>query len=100
MMDFLRKNYKHVIGTLIILILIELAVVYYITTQVHERYIGRDEAVGQVLAAEGIEEKDISGLKVKLGTKNGDAWYEISFDKDGTSHIYKIDAESGELRTD
>ena len=99
-MGFLKRNYKHIIGTLIILILIELAVVYYLTTQFHERYIGKDEAVERILEEEGIDENDLSGLKVKLRTRRGDAWYEISFDKDGTDCSYKIDAENGELRTD
>ncbi len=99
-MGFLKRNYKHVIGSLIILILIELAVVYYITTQFHEKYIRKDEAVGLVLEKEGVEEEDISNLKVKLKTKSGDAWYEISFEKEGTDCSYKIDAENGEFRSD
>ena len=99
-MDFLKRNYKTVIGSLIILILLEIVIVYYITTQFHEQYIGKDEAVERLLEEEGFDEKDISGLKVKLKTRKGDAWYEISFDREGANCSYKIDAENGEVRTD
>lgn len=95
-MEIIRKNYKLIIGTLIILILTEMAVVYYLITQFHERYIGRDEAVSRFLAEESLAEEDVTDIKVKLRHKKGDAWYEIEYNKDDIVYKTTVEAEKEE----
>ena len=92
-MEFLKKNYKHIIGVLIILILMELAVSYYLITQFHANYIGRDEAISRFLAEENLSQEDVSDIKVKLAHRDGDAWYEIEYSQNGTIHQTTVDAK-------
>ena len=96
-MDFLRKHYKKVLGTLIILVLMELAVVYYLVNQFHEMYIRGPEALEAALADAGVSAEDVADSSVKLGHKSGKAWYNIRFEADGTVYVYQVDAENGEI---
>ena len=96
-MDWLRRNAKTVTGALVILILTECAVTYYLIQQFHENYLSGDEAAAIALADARYARDDVDKLKIKLGHKSGEAWYDGSFTADGTPLIYRIDAESGEI---
>ena len=96
-MEFIRKNFKVVAGSLIILILMELAVAYYLVTQFHETYMRGPEALQIAIEDAGVEEAAAEGASVKLGHKSGAAWYNIRFEEGSTVFTYQIDAENGEI---
>ena len=96
-MDFIRKNFKVVAGSLVILILMELAVTYYLVTQFHERYMQGPEALAIAIEDAGVDEAAVEGASIKLGHKSGSAWYNIRFEEGSTVYEYQIDAESGDI---
>lgn len=96
-MNWLKRNAKTVIGTLIILILIECALAYYLAQQFRENYLSGSEAVAIALADACLEREDAADLTVKLAHKGGQAWYEAAFVAGGVESTYRIDAESGEI---
>lgn len=96
-MNWLKRNAKTIIGTLIILILIECALAYYLAQQFRENYLSSSEAVAIALADAGLEQEETTDLTVKLAHKGGQAWYEVVFVFDGVESAYRIDAESGEI---
>lgn len=96
-MNWLRRNAKTVVGALIILILIECAIAYYLVQQFHENYLSGGEAAAIALADACLERKEAEGLSVKLAHKGGRAWYEVAFMAGGAEFAYRIDAESGEI---
>lgn len=96
-MNWLRRNAKTVIGALIILILMECAVVWYMVRQFRENYLSGDEAAAIALADAGLEREEAGDLAVRLDQKDGQAWYEVVFTAGGTEFAYRIDAESGEI---
>lgn len=96
-MSWLRRNAKFVIRVLIILILIECALAWYILQQFHERYLSRSEAAAVALADARLEREEAADLAVKLDQKDGQAWYEVAFTAGGMEFAYRIDAESGEI---
>lgn len=96
-MNWLRRNAKTVIGALIILILMECALAWYMVQQFRENYLSGDEASAIALADARLEREEASGLSVKLAHKDGQAWYEVAFTAGGVEFAYRIDAESGEI---
>ncbi len=61
--------------------------------------ISEDEAKGIALKDAGVEEKDLSGIRIKLETDDGIQEYEVDFYADGKEYDYDIDAATGEIRT-
>lgn len=96
-MNWLRRNAKTVIGTLIILILTECAFAYYLVGQFHDNYLSSSEAVAIALADARLEQEETTALTVRLAHKDGQAWYEVVFMAGGVETAYRIDAESGEI---
>lgn len=102
-MDWLKKNYKTVVGTLIILILIEATVAWYLIGQFHEHYLSGDDALTAALSAAGMERGDVGTPDIKLRTRKSEAWYEVEFatlDAPETTYRFLIDAETGEVLAD
>ena len=98
-MEFLRKNYKTVVGSLIILILIEAVIVWYLLQQFHTQYMRGPEALAIALEDAGLGEAAGEDAEITLGHKNGDAWYNIRFEEDGTVYVYEVDAQTGTIRS-
>lgn len=96
-MSWFRRNAKFIIRVLIILILIECALAWYVLKQFHERYLSRGEAAAIALADASIEREEAENFAVKLDQKDGQAWYEVAFTAGGVEFAYRIDAESGEI---
>lgn len=96
-MNWLKRNAKFVIRILIIVILIECALAWYVLRQFHERYLSRGEAAAIALADARLEQEDTADLAVKLDQEDGYAWYEVVFTAGGVEFAYRIDAESGEI---
>lgn len=96
-MNWFRRNAKFIIRVLIILILIECVLAWYVLRQFHERYLSRGEATAIALTDARLEREEIAGLAVKLDQKDGQAWYEVVFTAGGAQFAYRIDAESGEI---
>lgn len=97
-MAWLRKNYKTVTGALIVLILIEAVIAWYLIEQFRENYLSGEEAFSFALADAGLPRDAVSDPDVRLRTKDGRAWYEITFaavDGAGAAFRYGIDAETG-----
>ena len=90
-----KRGVKLLITFLILLILFEVVLVWYMLQQFHENYLGGEEAMAAALADAGTAaaERDI-----RLRTKDGRAWYEIAFTgTDGASYAYEVDAETGAI---
>lgn len=96
-MNWFRRNAKFIIRVLIILILIECALAWYVLQQFHERYLSRNEAAAIALADARLEREEAEDLAVKLDQKDGYAWYEVVFTAGGAGFAYRIDAENGEI---
>lgn len=96
-MNWLRRNAKTVIGTLIILILIECTVAWYMIQQFRANYLSGGEAAAIALADARLEREETADFSVKLANKDGQAWYEVAFTAGGAEFAYRIDAESGEI---
>lgn len=96
-MNWFRRNAKFIIRVLIILILIECALAWYVLQQFHERYLSRSEAVAVALTDARMEREEVADLAVKLDQKDGQAWYEVVFTAGGAEFAYRIDAESGKI---
>ncbi|MBO7667831.1 MAG: PepSY domain-containing protein [Firmicutes bacterium] len=99
-MEWLKRNAKAVIGSLIILILIEAVVSWYLIDQFRENYLSADEAINIALADAGRSEEDVEKLDVALKTKKGQAWYVVEFTEaspPGRTLEYRVDAATGEI---
>lgn len=96
-MDWLKKNYKTVTGALIILILIEAVVAWYMIEQFRQNYLSGDEALEIALADAGVLRDEARKTGIDLKTKQGRAWYEVRIETEGGSYAYRIDAETGEV---
>ena len=99
-MQFIRKNYKIIITFLIVLILSELAVSYYLIEKFHEAYLSKTEALTVALDCAGLRETDVRDTEVKLRHRDGQAWYEVEFEQTAPpclEYTYSIDAETGEI---
>ena len=94
-MEWLKKNYKTVTGTLIILILIEVVIAWYLIEQFRQNYLSGEEALTIALTDAGIARADAKKTNIDLETKAGSAWYEIEIETGGGTLRYRIDAESG-----
>lgn len=96
-MEYLKQNYKAIVTFLIILILLEVVVVWYMLQQFRENYLSGPEALSCALADAGYAESEVRGTDIDLRHKSGKAWYEVEFESDGVEYRYEIDAETGEI---
>jgi len=99
-MEWLRRNYKTVVGTLIILILIEAVVAWYLIDRFRENYLSGDEAFTAVLEDASLSRDAVGTPKIKLETEKGEAWYEVTFTltgEAGATYRYRVNAETGEI---
>lgn len=96
-MAWLKRNYKTVVGALIILILIEAVITWYLIQQFRENYLSGEEALAIALEDAGLSRNDARDTDVDLETRQGKAWYEIEIETSDAVHEYRIDAETGEI---
>lgn len=96
-MEWLKKNYKTVTGALIILILLETVIAWYLIEQFRQNYLSGDEALTIALADAGLAREEAKKTDIDLETKKGRAWYEIEIETSDHVHQYQIDAETGEI---
>ena len=99
-MQFIRKNYKLIITFLIVLILSELAVSYYLIERFRENYLSKTEALTVALSDAGLEETDVRDTEIEFRHKDKQAWYEVEFEQAAPpclDYTYSIDAETGEI---
>lgn len=96
-MEWLKRNYKTVVGGLIILILIEAVIAWYLIDQFRENYLSGEEALVTALEDLGIDRNDARDTDIDLETERGRAWYEIRIETSDAVHEYRIDAETGEI---
>ena len=99
-MQFIRKNYKLIITFLIVLILTELAVSYYLIRKFHETYLSKDEALTVALSDAGLQETDVRDTEIEFKHRDGQAWYEVEFEQTTPpclEYTYTIDAETGKI---
>lgn len=96
-MEWLKRNGKAVIGALVILILLEAVVAWYLIGQFRENYLSGEEALAVALADAGLSRDDVDAPDIALKTKKGEAWYEIAFGADGARTLYRVNAETGEI---
>ena len=99
-MQFIRKNYKIIITFLIVLILSELAVSYYLIEKFHEAYLDKTKALTVALNDAGLGETDVRDTEIEFRHKDGQAWYEVTFEQTAPpclDYTYSIDAETGEI---
>ena len=99
-MQFIRKNYKLIITFLIVLILSELAVTYYLIERFRETYLDKTEALTVALSDSGLRETDVRDTEIEFRHKDGRAWYEVEFEQTAPpcfDYEYSIDAETGEI---
>ncbi len=94
-MEFVKKNFKPLVTFLIILILLELALVWYMIAQFRENYLSGPEAFAAALADAGLAEAEVGDADIDLRHKSGRAWYAVKFEHGGTDYTYEIDAETG-----
>lgn len=95
MEDSKKRGVKLFITFLILLILFEIVLVWYLLRQFHENYLSGEEAMEYALLDAGTTAAE---RKIRLKTKAGRAWYEIRFDGgDGASYVYEVDAETGAI---
>ena len=99
-MEWLKRNAKTVIGILIILILTEAVLAWYLIGQFRENYLSGDEALAIALEDAGYARDDVRKIDIDLETEKGTAWYEVEFELSeppGTEFEYRIDAETGAI---
>ena len=96
-MNWLKKNYKTVTGALVILILIEAVIAWYLIEQFRANYLSGDEALTIALEDAGVPREDARRTDIDLETEQGRAWYEIEIETSDAVHEYRVDAESGEI---
>lgn len=96
-MEWLKRNSKVVIGALVILILMEAVVAWYLIGQFRENYLSGEEALAVALADAGLAREDVDAPDIALKTSRGEAWYEIAFGADGARALYLVNAETGEI---
>ena len=96
-MEWLKRNYKTVISALIILILLEAVVAWYLIDQFRENSLSGEEALAIAFEDIGIDPNDARNTGIRLKTEEGKAWYEIEIDTSDAVHKYRIDAETGEI---
>ena len=99
-MAWLRRNAKTVVGVLVILILIEAVLAWYLIEQFRENYLSGDEALQIALTDACVQRDDVRGVDIDLETERGTAWYEIEFalkNAPGATYAYHVDAETGAI---
>lgn len=99
-MQFIRKNYKLIITFLIVLILTELAVSYYLIEKFRENYLSKTEVLTVALDRAGLRKSDVRDTEIEFKHRDGRAWYEVEFEQTAPpclEYTYSIDAETGEI---
>ena len=99
-MEWLKRNYKTVVGALIVLIAFEAVLVWYMIQRFHENYLSGDEAFSAALADAGLERETAGEAKIRLKSSGGEAWYEVDFSPagdPGVTYHYLVHAETGEI---
>ena len=95
-MEWLKRNAKTVIGALVILILVESVLAWYLIQQFRDNYLRGDDALQIALEDAGVSRNAAKDVDIDLKTKRGTAWYEIAFEgSSGTTYRYSVDAETG-----
>lgn len=70
---------------------------YGAQTGAAEMYIDADNAKSTALNHAGFSEADVSRLRTEFDMEDGQAVYEVDFDKDGREYEYKINAIDGSI---
>lgn len=96
-MEWLKRHYKTVTGALLILILIEGVVAWYLVEQFRQNYLSGEEALAIALEDAGLKREEVRKPDIDLETDHGRAWYEIELETGGVVHEYRVDAETGEI---
>ena len=95
-MEWLRRNAKTVIGALVILILVESVLAWYLIQQFRDNYLRGDDALQIALEDAGVSRDAAQHVDIDLKTKSGTAWYEITFEgSSGATYRCSVDAETG-----
>ena len=95
-MEWLKRNAKTVIGALVILILVESVLAWYLIQQFRDNYLRGDDALQIALEDANVPRDAAQHVDIDLKTKSGTAWYEITFEGDsGTTYRCSVDAETG-----
>lgn len=95
-MEWLKRNAKTVIGALVILILVESVLAWYLIQQFRENYLRGDDALQIALEDANVPRDAARNVDIDLKTKRGAAWYEITFEESsGTAYRCSVDAETG-----
>ena len=96
-MEWLKRNYKTVTGTLVILILIEIVLAWYLIDRFRENYLSGSEALAIAMEHAGEAPDSAPEASIRLRTRHGSAWYDISWESVDAVHQYMVDAETGEI---
>lgn len=99
-MAWLKRNAKTVVGVLVILILIEAVLAWYLIQQFRENYLSGDEALQIALTDADLSKDEVEDIDIDLETEHGTAWYKVEFEVEKDTKIayeYQIDAENGTI---
>ncbi len=96
-MEWLKKNHKTVIGGLVILILLEMTISWYLIHQFRDNYLSGNEALAIAAEDANLEQAEIRDTDIDLHTGKGKAWYDIEITVSGQTFLYQIDAETGDI---
>ena len=95
-MEWLKRNAKTVIGALVILILVESVLAWYLIQQFRENYLRGDDTLQIALEDANVPRDAARNVDIDLKTKRGAAWYEITFEESsGTAYHCSVGAETG-----
>lgn len=95
-MEWIKRNAKTVIGALVIVIMIESVLAWYLIQQFRDNYLRGDDALQIALEDANVPRDTAQNVDIDLKTKRGTAWYEIEFEgNSGTTYRYSVDAETG-----
>lgn len=82
----------------IILFVMSLAILLFVCACANSGYIGLDKAKSIALDDIGITENDTDFSDAQLNDDDKDnAFYEVRLNENGNSHVYKIDAKTGDI---
>ena len=92
-----NNRWKTLVTFLIILVLFEACIAWYLIEQFRENYLSGEDAFDIALNDAGYSRDDVRRDKIKLKTKQGTAWYVIEFETDAGTSTYRVDAETGAI---